>query len=158
MSAQNSSPKIPEGYIAIDGPDNIKYVVPRFMIPSLEHDLAVLGSKEDPIVNNADLTRKPNAKQSDSYLTLSGILRVPPENSLTDHEMLALHSEVQALKQSLGISYKDAAHRLYMAEVAKLKVADTDRRYHAYIDRCIAKTLTKLEERHSVREDLGNSE
>jgi hypothetical protein len=33
---------------------------------------------------------------------------------------LALHAEVKALQQTLGISYKDAAHRLYMAEVAKM--------------------------------------
>ncbi|KAH9478219.1 hypothetical protein JR316_0008672 [Psilocybe cubensis] len=131
MSVQNSSPNILEGYVAIDGPDNIKYVVPRFIISSLENDLAALGAKEDANVVTADLTR-----------------------SLTDNEMLTLHAEVCALQKSLGISYQDAAHRLYMAEVAKLKVADGDRRYHAYMDRCMTKTLIKLEERHTFREDL----
>ncbi|KAH9475017.1 hypothetical protein JR316_0012116 [Psilocybe cubensis] len=154
MSVQNSSPNIPEGYVAIDGPDNIKYVVPRFMISSLENDLAALGAKKDANVVTADLTRKNNSKQSDAYVTLSGILRVPPENSLTDNEMLTLHAEVCALQKSLGILYQDAAHWLYMAEVAKLKVADGDRRYHAYMDRCMTKTLIKLEERHTFREDL----
>jgi hypothetical protein len=33
---------------------------------------------------------------------------------------LELHAEVKALQARLGISYKDAAHRLYMAEIAKL--------------------------------------
>lgn len=32
-----------------------------------------------------------------------------------------LHAEVKALQETLGISYKDAAHRLYMAEVNKMK-------------------------------------
>ena len=33
---------------------------------------------------------------------------------------MELHAEVKALQARLGISYKDAAHRLYMAEIAKL--------------------------------------
>jgi predicted transcriptional regulator len=40
---------------------------------------------------------------------------------LSQREALGLHSEVKALQQVLGISYKDACHRLYMAEVEKLK-------------------------------------
>ena len=35
-----------------------------------------------------------------------------------------LHAEVKALQDTLGISYKDAAHRLYMAEVERLKKSD----------------------------------
>jgi hypothetical protein len=35
-----------------------------------------------------------------------------------------LHAEVLALQETLGISYKDASHRLYIAELEKLKVAD----------------------------------
>lgn len=40
----------------------------------------------------------------------------------SETERLNLHAEVLALQTTLGISYKDAAHRLYMAEVEKLKV------------------------------------
>jgi hypothetical protein len=42
--------------------------------------------------------------------------------SLTERELLALHAEVKALQQQQGLSYKDAAHRLYHSEVQKLKV------------------------------------
>ena len=35
-----------------------------------------------------------------------------------------LHAEVLALQEMLGISYKDASHHLYLAELEKLKVAD----------------------------------
>ena len=35
-----------------------------------------------------------------------------------------LHAEVLALQKKLGISYKDAAHRLYMSEVERIKKAD----------------------------------
>jgi hypothetical protein len=44
--------------------------------------------------------------------------------SLTERELLALHAEVKALQEQLGLSYKDAAHRLYHSEVQKLRVED----------------------------------
>jgi len=39
----------------------------------------------------------------------------------SDRERLAAHSEVLVLQERLGISYKDAAHRLYMAELERVK-------------------------------------
>jgi hypothetical protein len=39
---------------------------------------------------------------------------------MTQRELLGLHAEVKALQGQFGISYKDAAHRLYHAEVQKL--------------------------------------
>ena len=35
-----------------------------------------------------------------------------------------LHAEVKALQETLGLSYKDAIHHLYMAEVERLNKAD----------------------------------
>jgi hypothetical protein len=43
---------------------------------------------------------------------------------LTERELLAIHAEIKALQQQLGLSYKDAAHRLYHSEVQKLAVED----------------------------------
>jgi hypothetical protein len=39
----------------------------------------------------------------------------------SNREWFLLHAEVQALQQMLGLSYKDAAHRLYMAELERVK-------------------------------------
>jgi len=36
-----------------------------------------------------------------------------------------LHAEVKALQKTLGISYKDAAHRLFMTEIERVKKADS---------------------------------
>jgi hypothetical protein len=47
-----------------------------------------------------------------------------------ERELLAIHAEIKALQQQLGISYKDAAHRLYHSEVQKLAVEDD--RYKAF--------------------------
>jgi hypothetical protein len=47
--------------------------------------------------------------------------------------MLRLHSKIIALTQRLGISYKDACHRLYMAEIERLKMADSAAKSFAMI-------------------------
>jgi len=43
----------------------------------------------------------------------------------TDREILHLHAEVKGMQDRLGLSYKDAAHRLYMMEVEKLLAEKT---------------------------------
>ena len=41
--------------------------------------------------------------------------------------MLALHAQVKALQQQYGLSYKDAAHRLYHSQLKVLAIAkDTE--------------------------------
>jgi hypothetical protein len=45
--------------------------------------------------------------------------------ALSQRELHMLHAEILALQKTLGISYKDAAHRLYMSEVERIKKADS---------------------------------
>ncbi|KAF8814637.1 hypothetical protein BYT27DRAFT_7219579 [Phlegmacium glaucopus] len=45
----------------------------------------------------------------------------PHDPPLTDRECLGLHAEIKSLQERLGISYKDASHRLYMSQLEKLK-------------------------------------
>jgi hypothetical protein len=40
-------------------------------------------------------------------------------------EQFLLHAEIQTLQKKFGICYKDAAHRLYMAEVERVNKADS---------------------------------
>ena len=42
--------------------------------------------------------------------------------SLSEHELLALHEDVLTMQKRYGISYKDATHHLYLAEIAKAEV------------------------------------
>lgn len=41
--------------------------------------------------------------------------------SFSDREALNLHAEIIAMQSRWGLSYKDAAHRLYLAEVARFR-------------------------------------
>lgn len=48
-----------------------------------------------------------------------------PDQGHSQRELHMLHAEVKALQETLGISYKDAAHRLFMTEVERVKKADS---------------------------------
>jgi len=54
-----------------------------------------------------------------------------------------LHAEVKALQATLGISYKDAAHRLFMAEVERVKKADSAAKAYSAIRKQIRETITE---------------
>ena len=53
----------------------------------------------------------------------------------SERERHLLHAEVKALQKTLGISYKDAAHRLFLAEVERVKKADSAAKSFAAIRR-----------------------
>jgi hypothetical protein len=58
------------------------------------------------------------------YLVLSQVRPKLCYQGLTERELLLLHAEVKALQGRYGLSYKDAAHRLYHSEVQKLSMAN----------------------------------
>jgi len=65
---------------------------------------------------------------------------------LSKREMHALHVEVTAMQDRLGISYKDAAHRLYMAEIEKLKVLNHAHKVHTDAREWADESLIELED------------
>ncbi|KAH9478279.1 hypothetical protein JR316_0008732 [Psilocybe cubensis] len=142
---------LPDGYIFVLGPDDRDYIVPEFMVPSLEQAFAIQRTKSNIGVAKASGI-DPSAKNAQIYNTLGGNLHVPPEPPLTDQERLSLHAEVCSLQQRLGISYIDAAHRLYLAEVEKIKLANVHRKALGALDRHVRKSLQFIAERHSVIE------
>ena len=52
-----------------------------------------------------------------------------------------------ALQERLGTSYKDASHRLYLAEAEKLKVADEKHKAFKNLDERIGNYLKRLNTR-----------
>uniref|UniRef100_A0A8H7XV60 Uncharacterized protein n=1 Tax=Psilocybe cubensis TaxID=181762 RepID=A0A8H7XV60_PSICU len=142
---------LPDGYTLILGPDNRDYFVPDFVAPSLVQSFAVQRAKSNIGVTSASGI-DPLAKNDQIYNTLGGNLHIPPEPPLTDQERLSLHAEVLSLQKRLGISYKDAAHRLYLAEVEKIQLANIHRRNLGALDKHIGKSLQYIAQRHSVNE------
>jgi len=69
---------------------------------------------------------------------------------LSDQENLLLHAEVLALQETLGISYKDASHRLYLAELEKLKVADEKYKAFKNLETRISKFVADINEDYEV--------
>jgi len=60
---------------------------------------------------------------------------------LSEREWLALHAEVKAIQQEFGLSYKDSAHRLYLAEIARLKTLERAHRALSYVRQRIDKVV-----------------
>jgi hypothetical protein len=62
---------------------------------------------------------------------------------LSQRELHMLHAEVKALQGTLGISYKDAAHRLFMAETERVKKADSAAKGFSAVRKKIADTINE---------------
>lgn len=80
--------------------------------------------------------------------------------ALTHRELLYLHAEVKALQDQHGISYKDAAHRLYHAEILKISGLVEFREVlsdlHTEVDIAIAEAIE--EGPKPVAEEGGNAD
>jgi hypothetical protein len=74
------------------------------------------------------------------------------EQQLSEQEYLSLHAEVVALQQRLGISYKDASHRLYLREFERLKAADAKQKAFKNLERRIDNYLEDLNMRFKLKE------
>ena len=62
---------------------------------------------------------------------------------LSQRELHILHAEVKALQATLGISYKDAAHRLFMAETERVMKADSAAKGFSVLRKQIRDTINE---------------
>ena len=56
---------------------------------------------------------------------------------------MGIQTDILALQNQLGISYKDAAHRLYMAELERLKKADLAARLAAALEERLERIVSE---------------
>lgn len=66
---------------------------------------------------------------------------------LTDRELLNCHAAVKALQTQFGISYKDASHRLFLAEVEKLEHQTSTLRTYADLKERMEASIQSFERR-----------
>ena len=59
---------------------------------------------------------------------------------------MGLYAEVMSLCETLGISYKDACHCLYMAECDKLKTDDQTQKAFSILTQCTRMALGSFQE------------
>ncbi|KAF8805545.1 hypothetical protein BYT27DRAFT_7212916 [Phlegmacium glaucopus] len=118
---QNSeNPWILEGCVTVVGPNDQRYLVPGFMLPAMHQLFDGHRKKEELKAFGASGTVHQFASQLFDIIG-EGKIMMPTVPGSSDRERLAAHSEVLALQERLGISYKDAAHQLYMAELEGIK-------------------------------------
>ncbi|KAF8964538.1 hypothetical protein BDZ97DRAFT_1757877 [Flammula alnicola] len=82
-------------------------------------------------------------------------------------ELLASHAEVKALQEQLGLSYKDASHRLYMSTWEKVKADEETKKFFAILSERTKNSLEIFQTRlldiartngHPVSEDTASAE
>ncbi|KAF8950431.1 hypothetical protein BDZ97DRAFT_1771257 [Flammula alnicola] len=91
----------------------------------------------------------------------------PADPPLTERELLTAHAEVKALQEQLGLSYKDASHRLYMAEWERLKADEEAKKFFTSLANRTKNSLENFQTRlsdiahtngHPVSEDTAGAE
>ncbi|PPQ87760.1 hypothetical protein CVT25_015004 [Psilocybe cyanescens] len=116
---------VPEGYALIPQSAQRKdgYLVPQFILPNLL--LSLQAHREKRNMETTIAERKSSQVLNRPFVEIAEEhIKVPPNPDLSNEERLNIHAEVIATTTRLGASYKDAANRLYLAEVAKLKAVD----------------------------------
>ncbi|KAJ3503735.1 hypothetical protein NLJ89_g8303 [Agrocybe chaxingu] len=120
---QTVSPRAPAGYTLLRGPDDRTYQIPNFLLSVAEHENAVRCSKEE--ICATDAARGPLPITEPPYYTMAeDTVVLPPDPALSEHELLTIHAEIRVLQSRYSLSYKDAAHRVYLQEVARLEAKD----------------------------------
>ncbi|KAF8230814.1 hypothetical protein L208DRAFT_1280121 [Tricholoma matsutake] len=116
---------IPDGYVSISSDDGQQYLVPHFMIPATNQAFKAYQKKLEFNVFNADGGGKSiHSNANMPSLCMANAAATANAKPNCNRELLSCHAAVKALQDQFGISYKDASHCLYLAEVEKLKQQD----------------------------------
>ncbi|KAF8182688.1 hypothetical protein BJ912DRAFT_928437 [Pholiota molesta] len=140
---------VPDGYTIGIGPNGQHYIVPQFMVTALDNAFESYRVKSDLKVANFQGEGLPIANRMQDLIGEAKINTPPnPTKDLNNRERLTLHADIVALQEKLGISYKDAAHRLYIAELEKLKVHDLASKAFENLEKRIDSYIVSLEDKN----------
>ncbi|KAF9470240.1 hypothetical protein BDN70DRAFT_939891 [Pholiota conissans] len=99
--------EIPQGYEPFIGPDGKTYLLPQYL-------------RDTPTMRAAAASNNVN-KPTDPTNSPKPFITIAGGQPIAEHEARDLHEEITALQKAQGITYKDAAHRLYLAELATIQ-------------------------------------
>ncbi|PPQ87262.1 hypothetical protein CVT26_003198 [Gymnopilus dilepis] len=137
-------PPTPEGFTQITGPRGSKYMVPNYLVPATHQALAGYSQCLDEEVFNLSPINQNMEKQVSIKMGETSI-RLPCDPPPSLRECLQAHAEVIGVQQHLGLSYKDAAHRLYHAEYAKILAHDQSVKALSTLTALCLKSIEKVE-------------
>ncbi|KAF9471104.1 hypothetical protein BDN70DRAFT_939188 [Pholiota conissans] len=109
---------IPAGYVPYQTADGVEFLVPRYLVDiiKLERQAASRSAPGLPWALANNFLNPPVDPSKDTQL--GGDVLIPAEPRISRNESDQLYSEITALMAQHGISFKDAAHRLFLAELA----------------------------------------
>ncbi|KAF9552128.1 hypothetical protein CPC08DRAFT_768530 [Agrocybe pediades] len=110
----------PDGYCLGVTEGGTKYIVPRYLLEDIKSKDAAHRKRSQVIRERVEIgsgiTEEGEPEESIGEVLLS----FPPDPILSQFDLLQRHSEVMEMRQRHGISYKDACHRLYLAEMERV--------------------------------------
>ncbi|KAF9472057.1 hypothetical protein BDN70DRAFT_900851 [Pholiota conissans] len=142
-----SLPSTPAGFATGVSPDGHTYIVPEFMLPALLHGFETIQRQADLNVANGNGDKLAQFQNLPFHVIGHGSVLYPADPPLSDREWLSLHAQVVALQEQFGISYKDAAHRLYFVYVNKVNLHTQSARVFESIETRMQKTLVEIGEK-----------
>ncbi|KAJ3488223.1 hypothetical protein NLJ89_g11638 [Agrocybe chaxingu] len=84
--------------------------------------------------SHIDLVLQPLPITEPPYYTIAqDNVVLPPDPALSERELLTMHAEIKVVQARYGLSYKDAAHRVHLQEVARLEAEDNAMRTFAVL-------------------------
>ncbi|KAF8798360.1 hypothetical protein BYT27DRAFT_7264928 [Phlegmacium glaucopus] len=137
-----SSHDLPTGYTFHHARDGSCFAVPEFLVMATHTAFDAHHMKS--VLHVDHVSSEPHIKHGlpASYIN-AGTVMAPVDPTLSNCELVALLAEAKALKERYGITLKDACHRLYMAETAKLETIDTAQKTLAAIQQRIDKASSQ---------------
>ncbi|KAH9957157.1 hypothetical protein BGW80DRAFT_1565487 [Lactifluus volemus] len=146
----------PHDYVRATTEDGKQCLVPQFLIDEYEHMQKSLDNAKEMGVDQASGGPLCLDDLPHGWISPIGVM-APVVPGHTERELLLYHGEVKALQEMHGISYKDAAHRLYHSEVKKLlteddvrtKIGDICENIAAKVDKDIRNRIREIDERAS---------
>ncbi|KAF9559420.1 hypothetical protein CPC08DRAFT_763298 [Agrocybe pediades] len=113
-------PNAANGYAAAVSEDGVEYLVPRYMLEDAKCQASGHRKRLEALRERVEIgTGVPEDGETDRFA--EGMLTFPPNPMLSQFDLLQRHAEVMAMRDMYGITYKDACHRLYLAELERVK-------------------------------------
>ncbi|PPQ94606.1 hypothetical protein CVT25_010614 [Psilocybe cyanescens] len=134
---------LPVGFTSLPGPDGNTIYVPEFLVSTADKEFTVARQRAE-----LQLEKRQGGSQNSTgqnFVILGNRVLVPADPHLTERELLQIDTEVHYLCHTLGISYKDASHRLYISEWEKLKANDSAKKIFMELDKQSSQAIEKFD-------------
>ncbi|KAF9549684.1 hypothetical protein CPC08DRAFT_769044 [Agrocybe pediades] len=139
-------PSVPDGYIVGELEGGQMAILPKYMLKGLKDHYACHKAVVENFTDRVEIgigipeDREDHESSPDTLVQLL----FPPNPIVSQFDLLQRHSEIMAMRDEHGISYKDACHRLYLAELERVKVMQETHHSFKTLEKSIIEALREV--------------